>query len=82
MPKNDEVFILISMYFLKTYSYENFKTFKNTCGFSSKISTPKTRFSEFGSLYRVYSPVTTSSQDKEENMKKGAGEYSLNRVFH
>ena len=51
-------------------------------GFSSKISTPKTRFSEFGSLYRVYSPVTTSSQDKEENMKKGAGEYSLNQVFH
>ena len=39
-------------------------------GFISKISTPKTRFRECGSLYRVYSPVTTSSLDKEENMKK------------
>ena len=41
-------------------------------------STPKTRFRECGSIYRVYSPVTTSSLDKEENMKKGAGVYSLN----
>jgi len=73
---------MFPLYFLKTYSYESFKTFKIHVGYSSKISTPKTRFSECGSLYRVYSPVTTSSQDKEENMKKGAGEYSLNRVFH